>query len=58
MVLSDGRNHLEYEGDTKYVTETIMAADAFAKPKMQNMIFNKPLASSEMSMQIAKSIID
>ena len=28
MVFSDGRNYLEYEGDTKYVTETIMAADA------------------------------
>ncbi|WP_033827903.1 NADPH-dependent FMN reductase [Bacillus andreraoultii] len=25
---SDGRNYLEYEGDTKYVTETIMDADA------------------------------
>lgn len=25
---SDGRNYLEYEGDTKYVTETIMNADA------------------------------
>lgn len=25
---SDGRNYFEYEGDTKYVTETIMAADA------------------------------
>ncbi|MFJ7728670.1 NADPH-dependent FMN reductase [Neobacillus sp. NPDC097160] len=25
---SDGRNYWEYEGDTKYVTETIMAADA------------------------------
>lgn len=25
---SDGRNYLEYEGDTKYVTETIMQADA------------------------------
>lgn len=28
MVFSDGRNYWEYEGDTKYVTETIMAADA------------------------------
>ena len=28
MVFSDGRNYREYEGDTKYVTETIMAADA------------------------------
>lgn len=28
MVFSDGRNYFEYEGDTKYVTETIMAADA------------------------------
>lgn len=28
MVFSDGRNYLEYEGDTRYVTETIMAADA------------------------------
>lgn len=28
MVFSDGRNFLEYEGDTKYVLETIMAADA------------------------------
>ncbi|MFD1929297.1 NADPH-dependent FMN reductase [Sporosarcina siberiensis] len=27
MVFSDGRNYFEYEGDTKYVTETIMAAD-------------------------------
>ncbi|WHY86582.1 NADPH-dependent FMN reductase [Neobacillus novalis] len=25
---SDGRNYWEYEGDTKYVSETIMAADA------------------------------
>ncbi|MCH1627128.1 NADPH-dependent FMN reductase [Ferdinandcohnia quinoae] len=25
---SDGRNYFEYEGDTKYVTETIMSADA------------------------------
>lgn len=28
MVFSDGRQYWEYEGDTKYVTETIMAADA------------------------------
>lgn len=28
MVFSNGRNYFEYEGDTKYVTETIMAADA------------------------------
>jgi len=28
MVFSDGRNFLEYEGDTKYILETIMAADA------------------------------
>lgn len=28
MVFSDGRNYLEYEGDTKFVSETIMAADA------------------------------
>ncbi|MGE8077488.1 NADPH-dependent FMN reductase [Peribacillus loiseleuriae] len=28
MVFSDGRNYWEYEGDTKYITETIMAADA------------------------------
>lgn len=28
LVFSDGRNYLEYEGDTKYVTETIMGADA------------------------------
>jgi FMN reductase len=27
LVFSDGRNYFEYEGDTKYVTETIMAAD-------------------------------
>lgn len=25
---SDGRNYIDYEGDTKYVTETIMNADA------------------------------
>ncbi len=25
---SDGRNYFEYEGDTKYITETIMTADA------------------------------
>ncbi len=25
---SDGRNYFDYEGDTKYITETIMAADA------------------------------
>ena len=28
MVFSDGRDYREYDGDTKYVTETIMAADA------------------------------
>jgi len=28
MEYSDGRNYFEYDGDTKYVTETIMAADA------------------------------
>ena len=28
LVFSDGRNYFEYEGDTKYVTETLMAADA------------------------------
>lgn len=28
MVFSDGRNYWEYDGDTKYVTETIMNADA------------------------------
>lgn len=28
MAFSDGRNYWEYGGDTKYVTETIMAADA------------------------------
>lgn len=28
MVFSDGRNYWEYEGDTKSVTEIIMAADA------------------------------
>lgn len=28
MVFSDGRNYFEYEGDTKYVAETIMGADA------------------------------
>lgn len=28
LVFSDGRNYWDYEGDTKYVTETIMAADA------------------------------
>lgn len=28
LVFSDGRNYWEYEGDTKFVTETIMAADA------------------------------
>lgn len=28
MIFSDGRNYWEYDGDTKYVTETIMAADA------------------------------
>lgn len=28
MVFSDGRNYWEYDGDTKYVTETIMTADA------------------------------
>ncbi|MFF2795670.1 NADPH-dependent FMN reductase [Lysinibacillus xylanilyticus] len=27
MEFSDGRNYFEYDGDTKYVTETIMAAD-------------------------------
>ena len=28
MEFSDGRNYFEYEGDTKYVAETMMAADA------------------------------
>ncbi|MDQ0270375.1 NADPH-dependent FMN reductase [Cytobacillus purgationiresistens] len=28
MAFSDGRNYWEYDGDTKYVTETIMDADA------------------------------
>ncbi|WP_391122010.1 NADPH-dependent FMN reductase [Psychrobacillus sp. L3] len=28
LEFSDGRNYFEYEGDTKYVTETIMGADA------------------------------
>ncbi|MEG0288134.1 MAG: NAD(P)H-dependent oxidoreductase [Carnobacterium sp.] len=28
MVFSDGRNYWEYDGDTKYIAETIMAADA------------------------------
>ncbi|GGE30253.1 FMN reductase [Pullulanibacillus camelliae] len=28
LQFSDGRNYLEYEGDTGYVTQTIMAADA------------------------------
>lgn len=28
LVFSDGRNYREYEGDTKFVTETIMNADA------------------------------
>lgn len=28
MEFSDGRNYFEYEGDTKYVAETIMDADA------------------------------
>ena len=28
MHFSDGRNYWEYEGDTKYVAETVMAADA------------------------------
>ncbi len=28
MQFSDGRNYLEYEGDTKYIAETVMNADA------------------------------
>lgn len=28
MVFSDGRNYLDYEGDTGYVTKTVMEADA------------------------------
>lgn len=28
LVLGDGRDYREYEGDTRYVAETIMAADA------------------------------
>lgn len=28
LEFSDGRNYFEYEGDTKYVAETIMASDA------------------------------
>ncbi|MEN1970661.1 NADPH-dependent FMN reductase [Lentibacillus sp. N15] len=27
LVFSDGRNYMEYEGDTKFVAETIMSAD-------------------------------
>src|SRR5690625_7543090 len=28
LQFSDGRNYMEYEGDTKYVTQTLMEADA------------------------------
>ena len=28
MVFSDGRNYLEYDGDTKYIAETMMTSDA------------------------------
>ncbi|MBR7553066.1 NADPH-dependent FMN reductase [Allobacillus sp. GCM10007491] len=37
---SDGRNYLDYEGDTKYVTQTIMNADAiiFGTPIFQASI--------------------
>lgn len=28
MVFSDGRNYMEYDGDTKYIAETMMLADA------------------------------
>lgn len=28
LVLGDGRDYREYEGDTRYVAETIMAEDA------------------------------
>lgn len=40
LEFSDGRNYFEYEGDTKYVTETIMAADAiiFGTPTFQASI--------------------
>lgn len=40
LVFSDGRNYFDYEGDTKYVTEQIMAADAiiFGTPVFQGSI--------------------
>lgn len=40
LEFSDGRNYFDYEGDTKYVTETLMAADAiiFGTPTFQASI--------------------
>ena len=40
LEFSDGRNYFDYVGDTKYVTETIMAADAiiFGTPTFQASI--------------------
>lgn len=40
LEFSDGRNYFDYEGDTKFVTETIMAADAiiFGTPTFQASI--------------------
>jgi len=46
MAFSDGRNYFEYDGDTKYVTETIMAADA--------LIIGTPNISSIYSSNIKK----
>jgi len=40
LQFSDGRNYMEYEGDTRYVTETVMDADAimFGSPIFQASI--------------------
>src|SRR5690625_2691582 len=40
LQFSDGRNYMEYDGDTKYVAETVMEADAiiFGTPIFQASI--------------------
>ena len=46
---SDGRNYLEYEGDTGYVTKTIMEADA--------MIIGTPIFQASIPATLKISLI-
>lgn len=46
---SDGRNYMEYDGDTKYVTQTIMEADA--------LIIGSPVFQASISAPL-KNIFD